>query len=205
MSGGRSQALTAERIAIDGKSITSTVSFSHEAEPNFVSLASFFSQHRTLIVTVGLLENHQTSEISVVPELLNQFEITTAVFTLEAWHGQQTTVLALIKSGHHYVITVNQNQPKRHAAIIKPTPTTPPGATWSWTQTGPGHTVKCRLQVYLAPAAMKSPWTGLPPVISVNRRGERDGKSFHTTTYYLTSETNKAYALAPTIRGPRKI
>ncbi len=51
---------------------------------------------------------------------------------------------------------------------------------------------------------MKSQGTGLPPVISVNRRGERDGKSFHTTTYYLTSETSKAYALAPTLRGHRQ-
>ncbi len=156
----RSQELTAERIAIDGNSLTSTVSSSQETDQSLVSLISFFSQPRQLILQVGAFENHQTSEISVVPELLNQFEITKAVFTLDAWHCQKTTVQALIKSGNHYVITVNQNQPKRHTAIVKPTPTTPPGATWSWTQTGPGHTVKCRLQVYSAPAAMKSQWTG---------------------------------------------
>jgi len=61
-----SQYLMAERIAIDGKSITSTVSSNHEAEQNFVSLVSFFSQPRQLILQVGAFENHQTSEISVV-------------------------------------------------------------------------------------------------------------------------------------------
>jgi len=114
-------------------------------------------------------------------------------------------VQAIIKSGNNYVITVKKNQPKLHAAIIKQTQTTQPGSTWNWTQTGPGHEVKCRLQVYSAPVEMKSQWTGLQPVISVKRRGERDGKFFHTTTYYITSETSKAYALAPTIRGHRKI
>ena len=79
-----SQDLTGERIAIDGNSIKSTVTSSQETEPNFVSLVSCFSQHRQLILTVGVLENHQTSEIPVVQELLNQFEITKAVFTLAA-------------------------------------------------------------------------------------------------------------------------
>ena len=79
-----SQDLTGERIAIDGNSIKSTVTSRQETEPNFVSLVSFFSQHRQLILKVGVLENHQTSEIPVVQELLNQFEITKAVFTLAA-------------------------------------------------------------------------------------------------------------------------
>ena len=79
-----SQYLTGERIARDGNSIKSTVTSSQETEPNFVSLVSCFSQHRQLILKVGVLENHQTSEISVVQELLNQFEITKAVFTLDA-------------------------------------------------------------------------------------------------------------------------
>ena len=95
-----SQYLTGERIAIDGNSIKSTVTSSQETEQNFVSLVSFFSQHRQLILKVGVLESHQTSEISVVPELLNQFEITQTVFTWDAWHCQKTTVQTIIKSGN---------------------------------------------------------------------------------------------------------
>ncbi len=97
----RSQELTGERIAIEGKSLTSTVSASQETDHNLVSLVSGFSQPRQLILQVGAFENHQTNEISVVSELLNQFEITKAVFTVEAWHCQKPTVQALIKSGNH--------------------------------------------------------------------------------------------------------
>jgi hypothetical protein len=87
-----SQALTAERIAIDGHSIKSTVRSSQETEPNLVSLVSGFSQHRQLILKVGVLENHQTSEIQVVQELLSPVEITQTVFTWDAWHCQKKTV-----------------------------------------------------------------------------------------------------------------
>jgi predicted transposase YbfD/YdcC len=200
-----SQYLTGERIAIDGKSITSTVSSSQETDQNFVSLVSFFSQPRTLIVKVGAFENHQTSEIQVVQELLSQFEITTAVFTLDALHCQKKTVQAIIKSGNGYVITVKQNQPKLHAAIIKQIRTTQPLSTWSWTQKGHGHEVKCRLKGYSTPPEMRSSWSGLQRVISVNRRGERGGKSFDTTTCYITSESSRAYVFAQTLRGHRQI
>lgn len=200
-----SQYLTGERIAIDGKSIKSTVTSSQETEQNFVSLVSFFSQHRTLILKVGVLENHQTSEIQVVQELLNQFEITQTVFTLDAWHCQKKTVQTIVESGNSYVITVKQNQPKLYASIVKQTQTTKPRSSWSWTQKGHGHEVNCRLKVYPAPTQMQSPWAGLQQVISVNRQGEREGKFFHTTTYYITKETSQAYALAQTIRGHRKI
>jgi predicted transposase YbfD/YdcC len=151
------------------------------------------------------LENHQASEIQVVQELLNKFEITKAVFTLEALHCQKKTVQTIIESGNDYVITVKRNQPKLHAAIVNQTQTTKPLSSWSWKQPGHGHEVKCRLKVYSAPPEMKSQWAGLQQVISVNRRGERDGNSFNTTTYYITSETRQAYVLASGIRGHRKI
>jgi hypothetical protein len=95
-----SQYLTGERIARDGKSLKSTVSASQETEQNFVSLVSFVSQHRTLILKVGVLENHQTSEIPVVQELLNQFEITPTVFTLDAWHCPKNTLPTIVENGN---------------------------------------------------------------------------------------------------------
>jgi predicted transposase YbfD/YdcC len=200
-----SQYLLGERIAIDGKSINSTVSASQETDQNFVSLVSFFSQHRHLIVKIGAFENHQTSEIAVVQKLLSQFEITKAVFTLDALHCQKKTVQTIAESGNGYVITVKQNQPKLHAAVVKQTRTTQPLSAYRWKQKGHGHEVKCHLQVYSAPPDMKSQWTDLQRVISVNRQGERGGKYFDTTTYYITSETCSAGVLATTIRGHRKI
>ena len=103
------------------------------------------------------------------------------------------------------MITVKPTQPKLHAAIVKQIRTTQPLSACRWTQTGPGHEVKCRLQVYSAPPEMRSSWSGLQRVIGVNRRGERGGKSFDTTTCYLTSEISSAYIFAPTLRGHRQI
>ena len=42
-------------------------------------------------------------------------------------------------------------------------------------------------------------------MISVCRQGERDGKVFDTTTYYITSEAWSAWRLAQCIGGHRKI
>ncbi|NJO17937.1 MAG: hypothetical protein HC877_20085 [Thioploca sp.] len=65
-----SQYLKGERIAIDGKSINSTVSASPESEQNLVSRVSLFSQPSHLILKVGPLANNKGSEINKVSELL---------------------------------------------------------------------------------------------------------------------------------------
>ena len=88
--------------------------------------------------------------------------------------------------------------------MVKPTRTTQPRAACSWTQTGPGHEVKCRLHGYSAPPARSSSGSGRQRVIRVHRRGERSGKSFATTTSYRTRESRRAYVFAQTLRGPRK-
>jgi hypothetical protein len=86
------QYLKAEKIAIDGKSINSTVSQCHDSQQNFVSLVSLFGQQSHLILQIGILENGKASEIKTVHELLNKLQINKAVFTLDALHCQKKTV-----------------------------------------------------------------------------------------------------------------
>lgn len=52
---------------------------------------------------------------------------------------------------------------------------------------------------------MRTQWSGLKQYISVRRHGERAGKAFDHTTYYITSEPMSAWCLAQRIRGHRKI
>ena len=73
--------LTAERMALEGPSLTRTVRAGQEPDPNGVSLVAGFSKPRQRILQVGACANHPTSEIAVVPELLSPVEITKAVFT----------------------------------------------------------------------------------------------------------------------------
>lgn len=198
------QYIKAEKIAIDGKSINSTVTQCNDSQQNFVSLVSLFGQHSHLIWKVGLLENKKVSEIKTVQELLLTLQISKAVFTLDALHCQKKTVQAIIDSDNSYIITVKKNQPKLYKAIVKTSQTSPKDA-WSWTQKGHGHPASCRIKVWEAPKSVTEDWAGLQQLVSVRRRGKRNGKEFDTTTHYITSETASAYCLADSIRGHRKI
>ncbi|MDD2814337.1 MAG: hypothetical protein PHP00_01160 [Thiotrichaceae bacterium] len=75
-----------ELIAIDGKSINSTVSHCHDSQQNFASLVSFFGHQTHLMLRVGTLENNKQSEIHQVQALLSLFEVEKAIFTLDALH-----------------------------------------------------------------------------------------------------------------------
>jgi len=114
------------------------------------------------------------------------------------------TVAQIIEQGHGYLITVKQNQPTLYQAIASMSVTPPTGA-WSWQQTGHGHDACCRIKVWPADAPMRAKWLGLQQYISVRRQGERAGKAFDHTTYYITSESLSAWCLAQRIRGHRKI
>lgn len=198
------QHIKTEDIAIDGKSIRSTITNATNSEQSFTSLVSFFGQKSQLIRQVGVLENNKRSEIHLVQELIQKLQINQAVFTLDALHCQKKTVSKITSSNNGYIIAVKQNQPRLHQSIVNQCKTIPSDA-WSWKQTGHGHDTKCRLKVWLADDNMKKEWSSLQAYASVRRQGMRDGKFFDTTTYYITSEPMSAWCLAQRIRAHRKI
>lgn len=193
-----------EGIAIDGKSINRTVSSGPNSKQNLVSLVSFFGQQSRLIWHVGKLENGKSSEITKGQQLLKMFKIKHCIFTLDALHCQKKTVTTIVESDNGYVITVKKNQPKLYSSITEQ-PQTPAEDSFSGKQEGHGHNVKCRIKVWPAPETRIDQWTGLSKVISVTRKGHRDGKDFCKPTYYITSEAISAYRLSKLIRGHRKI
>jgi hypothetical protein len=83
------QFITAEAIAIDGKSLGSTAKKIGSKEQNFVSLVSFFGQRSELILKMGIMENKKESEIKVVEGLLDSFEMKEGILTLDALHTQK--------------------------------------------------------------------------------------------------------------------
>jgi hypothetical protein len=82
-----SQYVKAEPIAIDGKSITSTVT--DNGKQAFTALVSFFGQRSQLIYRIGVLENDKGSEIHRVQGLLKTMQIERSIFTLDALHCQK--------------------------------------------------------------------------------------------------------------------
>jgi hypothetical protein len=75
-----------EWIAIDGKSIRSTVSDYDNEFQNFVSLVSLFSSKREQVLHVEKLENKKDNETKTVAQLLEILDLKDVIFTMDALH-----------------------------------------------------------------------------------------------------------------------
>ena len=75
-----------EWIAIDGKSIRSTVNDYSNEYQNFVSLVSLFCSKREQVLHVEKLENKKGNEGQTVEELLEILDLKDVVFTMDALH-----------------------------------------------------------------------------------------------------------------------
>lgn len=64
-----------ELMAIDGKSIKSTLVGGNSSYQNFVSMVSVYSHHHGWVVRHKVMENQQQSEISVVEELIKELSL----------------------------------------------------------------------------------------------------------------------------------
>jgi hypothetical protein len=75
-----------EWIAIDGKSIRSTVSDCCSEYQNFVSLVSLFCIRKEQVLRVEKFENKKGNEGKTVEELLDLLDLRDVIFTLDALH-----------------------------------------------------------------------------------------------------------------------
>jgi len=87
-----------EWIAIDGKSIRSTVSNYSNSYQNFVSLVSLFCSKREQVLYVERLENKKNHEGQVVEELLEMLDLKDVVFTLDALHCKKNSKQNRVRS-----------------------------------------------------------------------------------------------------------
>lgn len=78
-----------ERLAVDGKSIRCTVCDYSQSYQNFLSIVSVFSHQRGIVVRTQPLANKETSELTVVQELISEFSGQQVMFTLNALHCQK--------------------------------------------------------------------------------------------------------------------
>lgn len=78
-----------EWVSIDGKSIKGTVTQPQTAYQNFVSLVSFYSSQRGIVLAAQQFESKTTSELTVVQAMLETLHLEDVVFTLDALHTQK--------------------------------------------------------------------------------------------------------------------
>lgn len=79
-------------LAIDGKSLKSTVTNCDNSSQNFVSVVSAFNLHNSCCVWARFFENKLTSEIKQVRDIIEHLPARRRVFTLDALHCQKPTV-----------------------------------------------------------------------------------------------------------------
>lgn len=79
-----------EEIAIDGKSIKSTVEQSETGYHSFVNMVSVYGQRQCVVLAMQAFESKSTSELKVVQKLLEALALQDVVVTLDALHCRAT-------------------------------------------------------------------------------------------------------------------
>lgn len=196
-----------EWLAVDAKCLGNTVSGSNqtdsneEAELDFVSLISVFSQQRGLVLGVQELTERGGAEIPWVQTLLEALELEGYVFSLDALHCQKKTVESIVDSGNDYLIQVKRNQLSLHGAIEAHSEISPPVQVHQSHEQCRTRITTRQIEVFEPPPDLDPDWQGVGCVIRVKRFGTRGSKPYHSLSYYICSLDARSRQLEAGIRG----
>ena len=199
-------------LSIDGKSIKCTSTGGNTSSRNFTSVVSVYDDETAGVVQIQIMQNKKQSEIGVAQCTASSYFLASnsrdlaqlpqgQTFSLDALHTQTTTVRAIAVTGHHYLITVKQNQPTLYRTIESTAQTQSAMSHTSALDTSHGRFVERSVSVFAAPPELLTKWMSLKSVIMVNRTGTRADKPFTETVYYLSSQCLLADTYLAAIRG----
>ncbi|XZO03293.1 MAG: ISAs1 family transposase [Microcoleus sp.] len=198
-----------ELMAIDGKSIKSTLVGGQSSYQNFVSMVSVYSHARGWVVRHKVMENQQKSEIEIVEELVRELSGCQVVITADALHCQKKTLALIIEGGNDYIVTIKKNQSnlfKVAQKVVKSTSALDSNQTDEHLH---GRTTTRITTIYAIAPQLLPLWAGAKNIIAIERTGSRwSGKKsrrrlvdFHEQHYYLSSKDGSASQFAEAIRG----
>lgn len=104
------------RVAVNGKSIKSTLSDDSESCQSFVTTIAAFTQQTGVVLHLHVMDNKQTSELAVVCQLIAAFAGQPVVFTLDALPCQKK--VAQITQSPHYLIALKANPPTLYRTFV---------------------------------------------------------------------------------------
>ena len=100
-------------IAIDGKSLRSTINNYSSKSQNFVVIVSFFSQEFGLVLNVNRFENNKKLRNSPSPRCCKGLApLIIKVFTMDSLHCQKITTQDIRESNNHYLIAREKKSKK---------------------------------------------------------------------------------------------
>ena len=101
-------------IAIDGKSCRRSHDAAHELEP--LHLVSAWAGEEGIALG-QVAADDKSNEITAIPVLLEQIELTNALVTIDAMGCQKEIAEKIVKGKGDFVLAVKDNQPKLYQAI----------------------------------------------------------------------------------------
>jgi predicted transposase YbfD/YdcC len=198
-----------ELMAIDGKSIKSTLVGGNSSYQNFVSMVSVYSHTRGWVVRHKVMENQHRSEIEIVEELMRELSGCQIVITADALHCQKKTLALIIDGGNDYIVTIKKNQSSLFKAAQKLVKSAGASDKNQAEEHLHGRSTTRTTTIYAVEPQLLPLWAGAKHIIEVVRTGSRWlGKKsrrrlidFHESHYYLSSLDWSASQLAEAIRG----
>ena len=101
-------------IAIDGKTNRRSHDAAHDLGPLHI-VSAWASEEGIALGQVATEE--KSNEITAIPQLLEQIELTNALITIDAMGCQKEIARDIVDGGGAFVISVKDNQPKLRAAV----------------------------------------------------------------------------------------
>lgn len=188
-------------IAIDGKSLKSTVTNYDNHSQNFVAMLSLFSQNTGLVLALSCWENKLDSEIYQVRDAIKTSAIKGHVLTLDALHCQKETTQTICETENDYIIPVKLNQKKLYQSLKTVSENGIPLSCYQEKDNSHGRNINRRVTVFDAPVNLDPKWCKLQSFILVERSGTRGTKIYHEIVYYISSLSETAEMFAKKIRG----
>jgi predicted transposase YbfD/YdcC len=196
-----------EQIAIDGKALRRSHDRRHSLGPLF--LVSAWSVNRG--ISLGQLATEEKSnEITAIPELLDQIDVTAAIVTIDAAGCQRAIARKIIDGGGDYVLNLKGNQKTMHQEVkeyvakhLENEFADVPAR--KYVEVVKGHGRVDTLTYYQMPVptdlTQRKRWKKLRTIGVAVRISEQQGKETYDIRYYINSLRMGVRQFADSVRG----
>lgn len=188
-------------LAIDGKSIRSTVVNSQNSQQNYMIVVSMFSQTTSEVVRLGVFESKKGSEVHKVQEMVRDCALEGKVFTGDSLHCNLPLANTIIETNNHYLLAIKKNQIKLYERIKKLAEFEESDNVCVLNDRSHGREINRQTKVFNNFHHPREKWQHLQNFIQVKRSGFRGSKTYEEIAYYGSSLCQKAEVLASAIQG----
>lgn len=196
-----------QHIAIDGKALRRSHDRRRGLGPLF--LVSAWSVRRG--ISLGQLATAEKSnEITAIPELLGQIDVTHAVVTIDAAGCQRDTAEKIVDGGGDYILSLKGNQGRLHQEVqdyivthMEDDFAGVPARTHKEEVKGHGRVDSLTYYQMPAPDSLTTAqkWKGLKTIGVAIRISEQNGKQTSDVRYYISSTKMGVRRFAQHVRG----